>query len=111
MNSLHGNGAADSWSQMSLEAQLGNIGSEYERALRCKQKNQPAMFQKAVERMLELFDWTLADKRWHGPRLKELCRAREVACAELYDDPELSGNPEGLKKYFLQFATLARANS
>ena len=110
MNLLHGNDIAASWQRLSLEAQLGNIGSEFERALRWKAKHQPAMFEKAAARMLELFDLTLADTRWHNHRLKELARAREVACAELYDDKELSGNPEGLKKYFLQFATFARTN-
>lgn len=108
MSLLHGNDTAISWQKMSLEAQLGNIGSEFERALRWKEKNQTAMFGKAVERMLELFDLTLADTRWHNHRLKELTRAREVACAELYDDKTLSGNPEGLKRYFLQFATFER---
>ena len=96
------------WQQMPLESQLGNIGSEFERALRWKEKKQPAMFKKAADRMMELFDITLTDPRWHNHRLKELTRAREVAYAELYDDKELSGNPEGLKRYFLQFATYAR---
>lgn len=109
MTLLHGDNIATSWRQMSLEAQLGNIGSEFERALRWKAKKQQPMFAKATERMLELFDLTLADTRWHNHRLKELTRAREVACAELYGDKELSGNPEGLKRYFLQFATFARA--
>jgi hypothetical protein len=108
MTLLHGNSIPNSWQKMSLEAQLGNIGSEYERALRWKEKNQPQMFEKAASRMLELSDLTLADSCWHGSRLKELARAREVSCAELYGDKELSGNPEGLKKYFLLFATFAR---
>lgn len=111
MNLLHGKNIVTSWQKMSLAEQLGNIGSEFERALRWKERNQPQMFENAVSRMLELFDLTLADVRWHGPKLKELCRARDIACAELYDYPELAGNPEGLKKYFLQFANLARAKT
>ena len=111
MTLIHGNETAINWKKMSLEAQLGNIGREFERALRWKEKKQQPMFQKATERMLELFDLTLADTRWHNHRLKELTRAREVACAELYDDKTLSGNPEGLKKYFLQFATFARTKN
>jgi len=111
MTLLHGDEISTSWGRMSLEAQLGNIGSEFERALRWKEKHQQTMFEKAAKRMLELFDLTLADPRWHNHRLKELTRAREVACAELYGDKELSGNPEGLKKYFLQFATFARTHS
>lgn len=93
---------------MPIEAQLGNIGSEFERALRWKEKQQPQMFERAAARMLELFDLTLADKRWHNHRLRELTRAREAACSELYDGKEIKPNPETLKKYFLQFATLAR---
>ena len=107
--SLHSNLASKKWFTLTLPEQLGNIGSEYERALRWKEKNQQSMFENAAARMLELFDLTLADQRWHDHRLKELARARETACAELYGDMELSGNPEGLKKYFLQFATLARS--
>ena len=110
MNYLHGKQIVDAWSKMSLEAQLGNIGSEYERALRAKAGKQSARFSSAMDRMLELFDLTLADSRWKGPKLKELCRTREIACAELYDDKEFGGNPLGLQKYFLQFAILARKN-
>ena len=109
MEYLHGEEIINTWSKMSLEEQLGNIGSEYERALRWKGKNL-VHFQNAVERMLELFYLTIDDKRWHNHRLKEICRAKEVALAELYDDKEFGGNPEGLKKYFLQFATIARTN-
>lgn len=109
MTFLHQNLAQGKWFTMSLAEQLGNIGSEFERALKWKEKNQQAMFENASARMLELFDLTLADNRWHNHRLKELTRAREVACAELYGDKDLGGNPEGLKKYFLQFATLARS--
>jgi len=54
--------------------------------------------------MLELMDLTIGDPRWRDPRLRELCRLRENACEEL-ENPK---NPEGLKKYFLQFAILAR---
>ncbi len=99
------------WQQLSVYEQLGNIGDEFERALRWKQKKQQPMFENASARMLELFDLTLTDKRWDNYRLKEITSACEVAYAELFDnDPNLSGNPEGLKRYFLQFAILARKN-
>lgn len=107
---LHSNLANEKWLTKTLAEQLGNIGSEYERALHWRQKNRPALFESAAERMLELFDLTLADTRWHNHRLKELARAREVACSELFEGGELVKNPETLKKYFFQFAALARAN-
>lgn len=105
MTLLHSNSIIESWQKMSLPEQLGNIGSEYGRALNWKRKQQPEYFNKAYDRMLELLDLTIADERWHNHRLKELCRLRENACLELSDEPQ---NPEGLKKYFLQFAIFAR---
>ncbi len=105
MTSLHQNLNNGSWQKLSLAEQLGNVGSEYGRALNWKQKAQPVYFQKAYDRMLELLDSTIADPRWQNHRLKELCRLRENACLELSNEPQ---NPEGLNKYFLQFATLAR---
>lgn len=108
MNFQHKNLAGGNWSKLSLAEQLGNIGSEYGRALNWKQKNRPDYFQKAFDRMLELLDFTIADPRWHNQRLKELCRLRENACQELSDSPQ---NPEGLNKYFFQFAALARNNN
>jgi hypothetical protein len=106
MSFQHQNLADGIWFKLSLAEQLGNVGSEFGRALRWKQKNQPAYFQKAFDRMLELLDFTIADPRWHNHRLKELCRLRENACLELSDAPQ---NPEGLNKYFLQFAIFARS--
>lgn len=104
MSRLHPNLAAGKWQSMTLAEQLGNVGSEFERALNWKQKNQPQYFQTAFDRMLELLDLTISDPRWHNHRLRELCRLRENACQELAN-PQ---NPEGLKKYFFNFALLAR---
>jgi len=111
MTHLHGDKIETSWQKLSLEAQLGNIGSEFERALRWKEKGQAQMFENASARMLELFDLTMDDNRWRGPKLTELSRAREVACSELYDGKEIKRDPNSLKKYFLQFATAARKTS
>ena len=111
MTYLHGDNIQTNWSKLSLEAQLGNIGGEFERALRWKAKGQTQMFENASARMLELFYLTVADTRWHGPELTEICRAREVAVGELYDGNEIKRDPESLKKYFLQFAIAARINT
>ena len=101
----HHNTLADGrWFKLSLAEQLGNIGSEYERAWHWKKQNQPQYFQKAFERMLELLDLTLADQRWHNHRLKELARLREQVCEEFFNTQQSS-----MSKYFLYFATLARS--
>jgi hypothetical protein len=105
---LHSNLAQGRWFTMTLPEQLGNIGSEYERAWSWKIKNNPTYFEKAFKRMLELLDLTITDPRWQNHRLKELVRLREVAC-QLQDFAEKTPEPlADLRKYFLQFATLAR---
>jgi hypothetical protein len=107
MQSLHPSLASGRWFTLSLAEQLGNVGSEYERALRWKQRRDEVHFEKAFDRMLELLDLTIADRRWRNHRLKELVRLREVVCEELYagnDDP----TGTDLRKYFLYFGLLAR---
>lgn len=91
---------------MTLAEQLGNVGSEYERALRWKQRNDSGHFEQAFARMLELLDLTIADRRWRNHRLKELVRVREVVCEELCNDG--GSNTPDLRKYFFSFAFLAR---
>jgi hypothetical protein len=93
------------WFTLTLPEQLGNVGSEYERAYNWKKKNNPAQLNKAFDRMLELLDLTLADPRWKH-RLKEIARLREETCRLLEPDPLTSD----LRKYFFQFASFARRN-
>lgn len=96
--------AEGGWQKLGLYEQLGNIGSEVGRAVRAKT---PADRQAAGYRALELFDLTLADKRWYG-RGSELARAREVVCDFLFGDNSYSTTPQSLERYFMQFALAAR---
>lgn len=104
--SQHPTLAAGRWFELSLAEQLGNVGSEYERAWRWKRQGRTAYFEKAFARMLELLDLTLADKRWHNHRLKELTRLREQACQEFDQEQQSS-----LSKYLLYFGILARSRA
>ncbi len=99
--------ASGRWFTLSLAEQLGNVGSEYERAQRWKQRGEQKHFEKAFDRMLELLDLTIADPRWRNHRLKELVRLREVVCEEFFGEPYKSSTGD-LRSYFLQFAMLAR---
>jgi hypothetical protein len=103
--SSHQSLAADRWFTLTLSEQLGNVGSEYERAFNWKKRNNPEQSLKAFDRMLELLDLTLADSRWKH-RLKEITRLREETCRLL--EPEVP--VPDLRKYFLQFSTFARRN-
>ena len=99
--------AAGRWFTLSLAEQLGNIGSEVNRAIRAGgDKNR---FDNAVMRGLELFDLTLSDSRWQK-RLKEIARARELFCDAALGDMEYQTTLEDLNTYFNQFAFAARAH-
>lgn len=107
MEYFHPNLASGRWFTLSLAEQLGNVGSEYERARRWKERDDQARFEKAFDRMLELLDLTIADQRWHNHRLKELVRLREVVCEEFFGEPYGSSTGD-LRNYFLYFGILAR---
>lgn len=94
------------WSEFSLAEQLGNVGSEVSRA-RAWQGRDDAASQKAMERALELMDFTLNDLRWRG-RLKEITRGREIMVDAIEGGKEYNSTLEDLDQYFLAFAIAAR---
>ncbi len=104
---MHQSLANGKWQQMSLMQQLGNIGSEVERALRAKKKNDNEAMQSAFYRALELIDLTLSDRRW-SKRYKEITRTREVVCDYFTDGGLYKIKDESLSKYFLQFGIAAQ---
>ncbi len=106
MDFQHKELAAGGWLRLSLNEQLGNIGSEVSRACRWQGQDEE-LFWSAVERALELFDLTLADSRWQGRR-REVARAREVFCDALWGGKLYRSSLEDLVGYFDQFALAAR---
>lgn len=105
---IHRSLAEGRWQQLTLLEQLANIGSEFRRAARAKESGNDARFVAALQRCLELFDLTLADERWHGRR-REIARAREVVVDLLVGSNEHGATADALDRYFLAFATAARA--
>ena len=61
MTTYHPELAAGRWFTLSLATQLGNAGSEYERALQWKKRGDKVRFDHAFARLLELIDLTIAD--------------------------------------------------
>ena len=105
---IHSSLADGRWFTMSIAEQMANVGSEYERALLWKERGNASYFEAALDRMLELFDLTIADPRWRNHRLKELCRVREIVRDQLCSEqPEPWSYPD-LRDYFLAFGLLAR---
>lgn len=99
--------AEGGWKKLTLLEQLGNIGSEISRAARWQGKDE-TLFNNAVDRGLELFDFTLEDPRWHG-RLREIARAREVFCDTIFGGNTYNSSFKDLLRYFDQFAYAVRA--
>ena len=92
---------------MTLQEQLGNLGSEVHR-VRIWEKKDATEAGRAFERALELFDLTLTDPRWlAAKRLKEIFRARELFCAAYLGQPWIM-TLQDLDDYFFQYALAAQ---
>ncbi len=109
MSYQHESFAAGRWNQLSFLDQMANIGSEVERALNWRAKNNVVYSQKAFERALELVDLTLENTKSYS-RVKELARVREIwvdyfSGTNLYQSTESSW-----RKYFYHFNFAARRN-
>lgn len=95
------------WFKLTLVEQMANIGSEVERAMKWKAKNNASYAQLANMRALELFDLTLSDSR-HGAGLKEIARARELWLDYFLGDNQYHQTREQWQRYFYAFAYAAR---
>lgn len=104
----HAGLAAGRWAALSLVEQLANVGSEVDRAMAAWAAERRDRFEPALARALELFDLTARDGRWRGHRRREILRAREEFCRLFFEDQTSFDAALTLRKYFLQFAWLAR---
>ncbi|MDO8730379.1 MAG: hypothetical protein Q7J69_04255 [Candidatus Omnitrophota bacterium] len=99
--------AAGRWHTLSLNEQLAHIGSEVERALNWKTKNNLDYSRRAAERALELSDLSLASPR-KFPQLKEIARLREILADYFYGSNQHHSTEASLRKYFAPFTYAAR---
>lgn len=109
MSYQHKGLAAGRWKELPLVEQMANIGSEVERALNWRAKNNDAYSQKAFERALELIDLTL-DSYKSFARLKEVARLREAIADYFVGTNQFKFTDESLRKYFLNFVFASRRN-
>ena len=71
MSFQHRELAGGRWNELSLVEQMANIGSEVERALKWREKNNPDYAAKAYERALELTQQA-PERRFIEARLRSL---------------------------------------
>ena len=101
--------ASGRWGRLTFLEQMANIGSEVERALNWKAKNNAAYTQKAFERALELLDLTL-DSVKGAARLKELLRVREAIADYFVGSNQFNSTEASWRRYFLPFAYSVRSH-
>lgn len=103
MNYKHQSLAAGRWNDFSLMEQMAHIGSEVERTMAWRQKNNPEYSRMAFERALELLELTIADPQ-NRRRLKELTRLREALLDYFMGDNQFRSSEKSWKNYFYAFA-------
>ncbi len=95
------------WGGLPFLEQMANIGSEVERALNWRLKNNAGYSRQASDRALELLDLTL-DSVQTPARLRELARAREAIVDYFYEANRYESSEISWRKYFSNFAYAAR---
>jgi len=88
--------------------QLGNVGSEVDRAISARLHGRNERCERARDRALELFDLTATDPRRKLHQRREILRAREQFCRLFFDETAEPDLASYLSTYFLQFAVAAR---
>ncbi len=107
MNFQHQELAAGRWFELSFFEQMANIGSEVERSIKWKNKDNADYSWKAMERALELIYLTVEDPK-NRYRLKEILRMKEILIDYLAFDNEYQSTDESWQKYFYAFNYAAR---
>jgi hypothetical protein len=101
MTAMHRELAAGRWFELPLAEQMANIGSEIERTISWRGRNEENS-KRAFDRGLELLDLTITDPR-HRRRLRELVRVREALADYFVFDNLYGSTDESWRKYFHSF--------
>jgi hypothetical protein len=105
MSVVHRELAAGRWFALPLVDQMANIGSEVERAIAWRERNETNS-RAAFHRSLELLDLTIADPR-HRRRLRELTRLRETLADYFAFDNRYGSTGASWHAYFHAFTYAA----
>lgn len=98
------------WFRFSLMEQMANIGTDVDRAIKWRNNGDMIDSEQAVERALELLDFTIADPK-NKPRLKEILRVRAMLADYFFGINEFGFTDEFWHNYFYDFnyaAAIAR---
>jgi hypothetical protein len=101
--------ASGRWQKLKFVEQMANIGSEVERTINWRKKNNAEYSRLAFERALELIDLTVNSTN-NIPKLRELLRLREALSDYFVFDNTYKSTDKLWQNYFLAFNYAARVN-
>ena len=96
------------WAEMSFPLQMGNIGSEVSRSLKWTAKGNSKRAAAAIDRALELYDFTIEANIGNHARLTEILKAREEFCDYFFADNSWHTDPAKMQKYYDGFVMMTR---
>ena len=97
------------WAKMTINEQMGNIGSEVGRAIIAHRDGDIAREDRAIDRAIDLFSATvevLVGTKY-SYRLREVLRAREEFL-RLFFDGTFDSDADKIERYFMNYAFAAR---
>ena len=105
---IHGEDTRRDWLMRPITYQMGNIGSEVSRALKWGAKGNQARADKAIDRALELFDFTIEANVGNHARLTEILMAREEFCDYFFGGNSFHTEPDKMQRYYDGFVMMER---
>ena len=106
LNQIHSEEAHRDWLTRPITYQMSNIGSEVSRSLKWTEKNNQPRADKAIDRALELFDFTIEANTKNHARLTEILKAREEFCDYFFGANSYHTDPVRMQRYYDGFAMI-----
>ena len=108
LNYIHDDAVREDWPSHPITYQMGNIGSEVSRSLKWSASGNAARADKAIDRALELFDFTIEANLGNHARLTEILKARDEFCDYFFNDNSYHTDPARMQKYYDGFTMIER---
>lgn len=106
INYIHGEDTRRDWQTRPITYQMGNIGSEVSRSLKWTAKGNKTRANKAIDRALELFDFTIEANAKNPARLTEVLKARDEFCDYFFNNNSYHTDPVRMQKYYDGFVMI-----
>ena len=98
------------WNNLSLMAQMANVGSEVSRSINWRQKGKKDLSNNSLFRSLELLFLTINDPK-NKNRLKEITRVHELLVDDFLNGNTYASKDSLWQNYFLGFAIASKLSS